>query len=117
MGNQVLQEVAQRLHRFSQNQPQVRAIGHLDRDEFALLITPLSPTGCAEFLSKLTQVLQAPYRLASGQVLFWQVSLGVALVAESGPEPQVLLHHANIAIRQARFQPTPSKSIAPLSNA
>ncbi|MEM8640649.1 MAG: EAL domain-containing protein [Cyanobacteria bacterium P01_G01_bin.54] len=104
VGNQVLQEVAQRLRSFSQHQPEIRSIGHLGHDEFVLLVAPLSTADRNSLLVALTQVLQASYRLPSNQVLFWQVSLGVALVAESGTDPQVLLHHANGALRQARLQ-------------
>lgn len=116
VGNYVLREMAKRLRRLQARLPFIKAIAHLGADEFGLLVQLPHPEPSPAMLDyclldPLTAISQTPLHLASGQVLFWQVSLGVALVSTSGPEPQMLLRHAEVAICQARLQPQSNRAI------
>ncbi|NEO85790.1 MAG: EAL domain-containing protein [Spirulina sp. SIO3F2] len=105
VGNQVLQEIAERLRRLKGCSPIVKTIAHLGADEFSLLLQLPNPEPSSVFLNQLTEITQAPFRLTSGQVLFWHVSLGIALLSNtSDSDPQMLLRHAEVALCQARLQ-------------
>ncbi|MGH8806800.1 MAG: putative bifunctional diguanylate cyclase/phosphodiesterase [Noviherbaspirillum sp.] len=97
-GDQLLQELAQRLVRAVAENETLARVGEA---EFALLL----PSGGAEYAiriaQQLTAILHDPVEV-SGLMVDASVSIGIALFPGHATEPEALLRRANAAMRQAR---------------
>lgn len=104
IGNEVLRTLAQRLRNFTKMLPYSTTLAHLGADEFTLLCRFPEVIDIMPLLKQLSDCVQVPFVLPSGQELFYQVSIGAALSWQSPLDYQTLLLHAEAAMYQARLQ-------------
>lgn len=101
-GDQVLQEVARRLH---SNVRESDTIARLGGDEFALILPTMDLQRMVIAADKIGQSFEAPFVLDETP-LDIDVALGVALYPDHGDSADVLLQHADIAMRVAKNEHT-----------
>ncbi len=94
----LLVQAAQRLESALRSGPQwADAVGRLDGDEFALLLRTADTEEAQRALSRLLNVLRAPYRIGpDGQELVLEItaSVGATLYPQDNSDAETLLRHA-----------------------
>jgi diguanylate cyclase (GGDEF)-like protein len=98
-GDQVLVQVAARLARLG---PPVVLAARLGGDEFALLITGGTEQALAAGRAAWAALAGAPVAIAAGHRVHVAASIGVAARHHSGITASQLLHHADLAMQQAK---------------
>jgi len=99
-GDQVLQQVA---HRLDQTFGQQCTVARLGSDEFGLLLVAdeLAWSEIGRMAQEILAVLREPFDL-DGRMTRIHISLGIALYADHGSSPDMLLNQADTAMRFAR---------------
>ena len=81
-------------------------IARLDGDEFVVILEKLNANQAMSQLSsalkRLHRAVEAPFTLASGEVVSIDMTVGVALYPKDGDEPKSLLRQADAAMYQAK---------------
>ena len=81
-------------------------IARLDGDEFVVILEKLEATQLMSQLSsalqRLHRAVEAPFKLAIGEVVSIDMAMGVALYPKDGNEPKSLLRQADAAMYQAK---------------
>ena len=99
VGDELLKQVAARLHRLVRGTDTVARLGG---DEFALIGTHLHDTNDAAVLAqKIIASLGEPYRIA-GQDIYVSASVGVAIYPGETDDAGQLLVHADMALYKAK---------------
>lgn len=99
-GDQLLQEIATRIQAIVRGNDTVARMGG---DEFAILLSDLKEPGdCSTLLERLLAAIQLPVALAPGRSVTVTASIGVTICPTDDGEPEVLLHHADRAMYQAK---------------
>ncbi len=98
VGDQVLQQVSQRLAR---NLRESDTVARLGGDEFAIVATDLQPHEVPAFLAKIVHVVGEVITVG-GQDLYVGASLGVALYPDHGEDAATLIRRADIAMYRAK---------------
>jgi diguanylate cyclase (GGDEF)-like protein/PAS domain S-box-containing protein len=100
-GDQLLQQVAQRLKNALRKSDLVARLGG---DEFAFVLENIrSPQDVSRVAEKILGALSRPF-LIEGQELSISGSIGIALFPEDGDEPRNLLRHADAAMYRVKGQ-------------
>ncbi|WP_168733607.1 EAL domain-containing protein [Deinococcus sp. Arct2-2] len=98
-GDQVLQELARRLHAVIRPTDHVARLGG---DEFAVLLHSVAdPTLVSRVVTRLEAALQVPC-VVEGQELFLQLGSGVLLVTAEYHTPEDILRDVDLALYQAK---------------
>lgn len=99
IGDQILVEVAQRLHeQMGENEFVARSGG----DEFYVLKAKLDDVSELEELAlRLLQIFEEPYKLGEFE-FFISASAGIAVFPEHGTDRDTLLQHADVALSEAK---------------
>jgi diguanylate cyclase (GGDEF)-like protein/PAS domain S-box-containing protein len=107
-GDQVLLEVSRRLNAAVRQVDAVCQIGHLNRDEFAVLVEDLNDP--ADALSVSERILEHVHRpiLVDNNELVLSVSIGIASSDPHYTRPEELLRDAETAMSLAKQSPTES---------
>jgi diguanylate cyclase (GGDEF)-like protein len=99
VGDQLLQEAAQRIQQTMRNTDTVARMGG---DEFTAILSPITDPQYAENIAdQLIQHLSQPFTIA-GQQLTISASIGIAIYPQDGIEPATLLRQADIAMYRAK---------------
>lgn len=100
-GDQLLQEVAQRLKAHAAPED---AVARLGGDEFAIVRrNGLTRRELAEFAEGLVRLLSAPYRI-EGHLAAVSVSIGIARIG-AAPDAETVVRAADAALYRAKAQP------------
>jgi diguanylate cyclase (GGDEF)-like protein len=100
VGDQLFQAVAERLRTVAQDQ--LKLIGRLRGDEFALAVSNLGDTAqIAEFARHLLQLMRQPFHLY-GQEIFLSASVGVAIYPHHAQSAEALGKRADLAMYFAK---------------
>jgi diguanylate cyclase (GGDEF)-like protein len=97
MGDEVLKQVATRLRGIGPD-----AVARLGGDTFAILIDNVDLAAAQGYCRAIAEWLTFPYELSSGHQATIAASVGATCVALSGPDPELLLSHADAALSVAR---------------
>lgn len=98
-GDQLLREIARRLHRVVRG---VDTVARLGGDEFALLIGDLrSPADCRELLDRILHAVEEPVEIQGGAASV-SASIGVAVFPRDSTDPEELLVLADQAMYRAK---------------
>jgi len=101
VGDQVLIEVAKRLHAALR---QADTVARLGGDEFVLLLTNIVDKGqVIDVAERLLPALAKPYCIA-GHELYLTASVGIAMSQPDTPQPQTLIQQADMAMYKAKQQ-------------
>lgn len=101
LGNQLINEVVDRLDEFTKS-PNI--VGHIGRDEFGILLQRVESRASAEAIAhELLKRLEEPYILAGRQISVY-ASVGCAIAPEDGDQIELLEAHADMTILQAKRQ-------------
>jgi diguanylate cyclase (GGDEF)-like protein/PAS domain S-box-containing protein len=108
VGDQVLLEMSRRLNVAVRQVDAVSQIGHINRDEFAILIEDLNDP--ADALVVAERILEHVHRpiMVDGNELVISVSTGIASSAPHYTRPEELLRDAETAMTLAKQSPTES---------
>lgn len=99
-GDEVLTAIAQRLRGRLRRQD---TLGRQGSDEFVLLLESIDQPGEAALIAQdVFDNLSAPVRLASGQDIYLQVSMGISLYPDNGNNAEDLIRDADAAMYQAK---------------
>jgi diguanylate cyclase (GGDEF)-like protein len=99
-GDSLLQEVASRIQAVVRGNDTVARMGG---DEFAILLGDIKqPDDCSSLLERLLAAIQVPVALDTGDAVTVTASIGVTLFPTDDGEPDALLHHADLAMYQAK---------------
>jgi len=99
-GDELLQELAQRFLKIVHNQ---NTIARLGGDEFVILLGDLKNNQHIElFLEKLLNEIARPMKIKDKMVSV-SASIGVTLFPKDNSDPEMLLHHADEAMYQAKY--------------
>ena len=99
-GDEVLAAVAQRLRARLRRQD---TLGRQGSDEFVLLLENIDQPGEAALVAQgVFDNLSAPVRLASGQDIYLQASIGISLYPDNGNSAEDLIRDADAAMYQAK---------------
>jgi diguanylate cyclase (GGDEF)-like protein/PAS domain S-box-containing protein len=98
-GDELLRVVARRVRECVRGADTVARLGG---DEFAVLLEGVAePEGATEVAERIRDSIVAPVQIAGVEV-FPAASIGIALSAQSGPDPAAALRGADIAMYQAK---------------
>jgi diguanylate cyclase (GGDEF)-like protein/hemerythrin-like metal-binding protein/PAS domain S-box-containing protein len=99
-GDSLLQEIAFRIQTVVRDSDTVARMGG---DEFAILLGELNqPADCAPLLERLLAAIQLPVTLNSAETVTVTASIGVTIFPTDPSTPDALLHHADLAMYQAK---------------
>jgi len=98
VGDHVLQEVAQRLHKGITDAKIVACLGG---NEFAVLLAAPPPELMGISVERMKQLFSVPITV-DGIALPVEVTIGVAKFPEHGSEPLLLIRRADVAMRKAK---------------
>ena len=99
VGDVLLADVAERLRGFVRESDAVARTGS---DEFAILLTGLEkPEDAGVLADKIADAIATP-QIVGGQRLMLEVSVGIAIAASDGNEPDLLLGNASLALEGAK---------------
>ncbi|MCB0065542.1 MAG: GGDEF domain-containing protein, partial [Caldilineaceae bacterium] len=99
IGDRVLQEVAQRL---SASIRECDTVGRIGGDEFLVVLTDVAEVSDIHIVAeRITEATSQPFDLAGAQFSL-SVSVGVALFAEHGDDPEALIRAADQAMYCAK---------------
>ncbi len=99
IGDRVLRVLAARLKK---DMPGDAVVGRLGGDEFVIVLPHCPPHQAALSARQLLAGIGAPLPLQGTQVLHPTASLGIAMFPEDGTDAETLLHHADLAMYQAK---------------
>lgn len=98
-GDQLLQQVAQRLQKCIRRSDTVSRLGG---DEFAILLTAFGPVAyLSELGAKIAKRLRIPYTIGQDRVDI-STSVGISVYPEDGRDSETLIKHADVAMYQAK---------------
>lgn len=98
-GDEVLQQVAQRLR---QAVREIDTVAHLGGDEFAVLLDAIQhPTQIQAVASKLLHLFELPLTVA-GRDLYISASIGIALFPQDSDNVELIIEQADTAMYQAK---------------
>jgi diguanylate cyclase (GGDEF)-like protein/PAS domain S-box-containing protein len=101
IGDVLLREVAGRLMRCVRS---IDLTGRLGGDEFAVILPACSVQQAATAAERLLNAIAVPLRV--GEVTLYPAAcIGVAMFPDDGTDIDTLLHHADMALVQAKFAP------------
>jgi len=103
-GDRFLIEVATRLQHAAQDQHADAMVGRLSGDEFAVLLPGHTCEAALAAARHLLQALGAPVGIGHGLSLSPSASIGISLLTEQARDRETLLHHADLAVYQAKRQ-------------
>jgi diguanylate cyclase (GGDEF)-like protein/PAS domain S-box-containing protein len=107
-GDQVILEISRRLNSAVRRIDLVAQVGHLNRDEFAILVEELSdPRDARNVADRLLELLRQPI-LIEGNEIVLSVSIGIASGSPTHEQPEALLRDAETAMNLAKQSPTES---------
>jgi diguanylate cyclase (GGDEF)-like protein/PAS domain S-box-containing protein len=99
-GDELIQAVSARLRGGLRDEDTLARLGG---DEFLVVIEDLeSADEAASVASKLTQLVQAPFCVASGHEVIVSASIGISLYPDDGDSATGLIQHADAALYQAK---------------
>lgn len=99
-GDHLLQEIASRIQAVIRGNDTVARMGG---DEFSILLGDLkAPGDCVSLLERLLAAIQLPVVLTAGETVAVTASIGVTIFPVDAGDPEVLLHHADLALYQAK---------------
>lgn len=98
IGDEVLYETAKRLEHIL---PSKALLGHFGGDEFVVLYPEYKEAQLQEFLVEAGNQIKKPFRI-KGQEVFVTAAFGVSLYPADGPDAEILLQNASIAMRLAK---------------
>jgi diguanylate cyclase (GGDEF)-like protein/hemerythrin-like metal-binding protein/PAS domain S-box-containing protein len=99
-GDDLLQEIATRIQTVVRGDDTVARMGG---DEFSILLGDIKQPGdCVPLLERLLAAIQLPVTLATGDAVAVTASVGVTIFPTDDGEPDALLHHADLAMYQAK---------------
>ena len=102
-GDQLLEEVAQRLQQCVREEDTVARLGG---DEFVVLLEEIqAPEDAHQITDKIAAAVNYPIHV-DGHLLYVQYSLGLALYPDHGDSPEQLLKHADMQMYQAKKDKT-----------
>jgi len=102
VGDLVLQEIASRLQKGVRR---VDTVARLGGDVFAVVLSGVSKKRSSVTAGKLQKQFVQPI-VIEDTALEVEAAIGIALYPEHGDEPEILLQHANIAMRMAKGEAT-----------
>ena len=97
-GDELLRVMAQRLRSVLRESD---FVGRLSGDEFVLVLPRMNATKVTIFLERLRMILSSPTAIAGTSVVV-SASIGISLFPGDGQDMESLLHHADIAMYQAK---------------
>ncbi len=103
-GDRFLIEVATRLQHVAQARHGDATVGRLSGDEFAVLLPGHARDAAIAAAQDLLQALTEPVNVARGFSLSPSASIGISLLSEQARDRETLLHHADLAVYQAKRQ-------------
>lgn len=103
-GDRFLTEVATRLQHVALGLHADATVGRLSGDEFAVLLPGHSADAAMAAAQALHLSLSAPIIVARGLTLSPMASIGISLLTEQARDRETLLHHADLAVYQAKKQ-------------
>jgi len=103
-GDRFLVEVATRLQHVAHDQHAEAMVGRLSGDEFAVLLPGHARDAALAAAQHLLQALGAPVGIGHGLSLSPSASIGISLLTEQARDRETLLHHADLAVYQAKRQ-------------
>jgi diguanylate cyclase (GGDEF)-like protein/PAS domain S-box-containing protein len=107
-GDQVILEISRRLNSAVRKIDAVAHVGHLNRDEFAVLVEDLSdPSDASNVAERLLEQLRRPIVIESNEIVL-SVSIGIASGMPRYEQPEELLRDAETAMNLAKQSPTES---------
>ncbi|MCS6883707.1 MAG: diguanylate cyclase, partial [Oscillochloridaceae bacterium] len=99
LGDELLKQVASRLHRVASS---VGWVARLGGDEFAILVDPIAGPEEAERLAeRVLEALNLPFHVA-GKELYTSASVGIAVSGPHYAKPEELLRDADVALYRAK---------------
>lgn len=105
-GDRFLVEVATRLQQMSHTRHADALVGRLSGDEFAVLLPDHTREDAIAAAHDLLQALGAPVNIGHGLSLAPSASIGISLLTDQARDRETLLHHADLAVYQAKRQRT-----------
>lgn len=102
-GDRFLTEVAARLQHVAHARHAEAVVGRLSGDEFAVLLPGHDRDAALAAAQTLLQALAAPIDIGHGRRLSTSASIGISLSTEPAPDRATLLHHADLAVYQAKL--------------
>lgn len=107
-GDQVILEISRRLNSAVRKIDAVAQVGHLNRDEFAVLVEDLAdPSDARNVAERLLEQLHRPIDI-EGNAVVLSVSVGIACGNPKHEQPDELLRDAETAMNLAKQSPTES---------
>ena len=103
-GDRFLIEVATRLQHAAHTCHAEAMVGRLSGDEFAVLLPDHTRDAALAAARNLLQALGAPVSTGHGLTLSPSASIGISLLTEQARDRATLLHHADLAVYQAKRQ-------------
>lgn len=101
LGNQLLQEVANRLKKHSLKGV---TIAKFEGDEFAILLTQISSTeDVVDFTNNIKESLTQPFVIENTEI-FITFSIGISLFPNDGSDAEMLLKNAGVALSRSKEQ-------------
>ena len=97
-GDLLLQKVGERLQG---HLTEIELLGHLGRDEFAVLTQVTGKEETEETVRQIQETVKAPF-VIEGLSLDVTTQIGIALFPDHGEDPNLLLQRADVAISLAR---------------
>lgn len=101
-GDRFLSEVATRLQQVAAARSADATVGRLAGDEFAVLLPGHARDDAMAAAQELLHALAAPVATARGLVLSPSANIGISLLTGPGGDRETLLHHADLAVYQAK---------------
>jgi diguanylate cyclase (GGDEF)-like protein/PAS domain S-box-containing protein len=107
-GDQVILEISRRLNSAVRKIDAVAQVGHLNRDEFAVLVEDLTdPSDARNVAERLLEQLRRPIVIESNEIVL-SVSVGIASGTARYERPEEFLRDAETAMNLAKQSPTES---------
>lgn len=107
-GDQVILELCRRLNSALRKIDAVAQVGHINRDEFAVLIEELAdPSDARNVAERLLEHLRHPITIEGNEIVL-SVSIGIASGTPQYNHPEELLRDAETAMNLAKQSPTES---------
>jgi diguanylate cyclase (GGDEF)-like protein/PAS domain S-box-containing protein len=108
VGDQVILEISRRLNAAVRQVDAVGQIGHLNRDEFAVLVEDLNdPADARVIAERILDDIRRPIVIDSNELVL-SVSIGIASSAPHYTRPEEVLRDAETAMSLAKQNPTES---------
>jgi diguanylate cyclase (GGDEF)-like protein len=106
-GDRFLIEVASRLQFATAEHSRDATVGRLSGDEFAVLLPGHGRDEALAIADELLRALDPPITVAHGLSLSPSASIGISMLTEQARDRETLLHHADLAVCQARKRSGP----------